>query len=291
LVEFFAIFEIELGIAHIQMNPYFFYNFEKEVNMKFCRLSQVFGILLIVLFINCTNDKKGGSEMADMNDLNIPKYICKKISSDLNLSGKLDDPNWGKAEPIKLVDAIHGGEGKFRTEVRALYDDKYLYVGFFCEDDYIWGTETERDGEIWNEECVEVFLNPANVKHQYYELNVSPKNIIFDTVVLNNRTIEKPFEQFIGFPQWNAETMKTAVHVDGELDKPSAGKSWTAEYAIPFDILFGAPNIPPKSGDIWRAGFFRNDSPKAEQREHYAWVKTEREAFHLPWLFGCFEFE
>jgi hypothetical protein len=33
------------------------------------------------------------------------------------------------------------------------------------------------------------------------------------------------------------------------------------------------------------------DSPQPDQREHYALVKTEREAFHLPWLFGYLEFE
>jgi len=258
--------------------------------MKFYQAVQLNVIIVISLLLNCSNDKKGG-DMVDVKEQKIPKYLCKKITTDLNLTGKLDDPHWKKAEPIKLVDAIHGRAGRFRTEVRALYNDKFLYVGFFCEDDYIWGTKTERDTEIWNEECVEVFLNPASVKHQYYELNVSPKNIIYDTVILNNRTIEKPYDKFIGFPQWDAEGMKTAVHVKGELDKPGAGTSWTAEYAIPFDILFGASNIPPKAGDIWRAGFFRIDSPQPEKREHYAWVKTEREAFHLPWLFGYLEFE
>lgn len=255
------------------------------------RIFQILVITAVLFVLNCSDDKNTESELAKTSNLAIPRYICKKISKSLNLTGKLDDPGWNKVESIFLVDAIHGGKGRFKTEVRVLYDDRFLYVGFRCEDDYIWGTVTERDGEIWNQECVEVFLNPANAGHQYYEINVSPKNIIYDSVILNNRTQKQPFAKFIGFPEWNAAEMSTSVFAAGELDLPGGGRGWTAEFAIPFNVLFGAANIPPKSGDVWRAGFFRIDSPQQGQREHYVWVKTGREAFHLPWLFGYLEFE
>ncbi len=221
----------------------------------------------------------------------LPEYTCKRVSKKVEITGKLDDPAWLSAKPIQLLDAITGNPGRFSTEVRVLYDDVFLYVGFKCEDTYVWGTVTERDGPIWNEECVEVFVNPANVAHQYYEINVSPKNIIFDSVILNNRTIEKPNETFIGLTEWNPEGLITATHVNGEVDFPGKATGWTAEFAIPLAALIGATNVPPQPGDEWRMNFYRIDSPKNEGREHYAWSQTGKAAFHLPWRFGTIKFE
>ncbi len=221
----------------------------------------------------------------------LPEYICKKITRRIELTGKLDDSAWLEANVIKLVDAVSGNNGRFATEVRALYDDEFLYVGFHCEDSYVWGTVTERDGPIWSEECVEVFVNPANVAHQYYEINVSPKNTIFDSVILNRRTAGKPNESFIGLPEWNPEGLLTATHISGKADQPGQTTGWRAELAIPLTELIGAVNIPPQPGDVWRINFYRIDSPEKGVREHYAWSRTGREAFHLPWKFGYLRFE
>lgn len=221
----------------------------------------------------------------------LPVYVSKKIEKDFDLSGKLDHSAWANAPVAELTDAITGEPGKFATQVRALYSDAYLYVGFACEDDYIWGTETERNSPIYDEECVEVFINPADATHQYYEVNLSPKNVIFDSSILNNRTADNQYAEFMGFPDWDLQKLETAVHVQGELDKIGQGKSWTAELKIPIAELFGAPNNPPKTGDVWRVNFYRIDSPKKDQRDHYAWSKTERAAFHLPWKFGYLKFD
>ena len=220
----------------------------------------------------------------------LPLYECKKIDKDFTLTGKLDNPAWDKAIPLPLLDAITGKPDRFSTQARVMYSDKYLYVGFQCQDDYIWGTVTARDGAIYDEECVEVFLNPAGIFHQYYEINLSPKNVVYDATVLNSRTPENQYAKFIALPEWNLENLQTAVHINGQIDERGKGTSWTAEYAIPFEEIFGAPNTPPKPGDTWRVNFYRIDSPNKDQREHYAWSKTERAAFHLPWKFGYLRF-
>jgi len=85
--------------------------------------------------------------------------------------------------------------------------------------------------------------------------------------------------------------MKTAVTVDGELNAKGKAKHWQALYAIPFDELYGADNVPPRKGDTWRVNFFRIDAPEKDQQEYYAWSKIEKSAFHLPWRFGYLRFE
>ncbi|NIA31677.1 MAG: hypothetical protein GWP06_17430 [Actinobacteria bacterium] len=233
------------------------------------------------MVLDMATEKKG---------LILPEVMCKKVSREPVLSGKMDDPLWQSAPAVKLNDAITGDPGRYDTKVRLLYDDKYLYVGFSCQDDYIWGTLTEREDPIWDEECVEVFLNPANSKHQYYEINVSPKNTMFDACIVNDRTPENSERQFKSLPEWNAKNLRTVTHIKGEVDIPGKGKSWTAEFAIPLEELYGAENTPPKSGDVWRVNFYRIDSPKKGKQEYYAWSKTEGPAFHLPWRFGYLKF-
>jgi hypothetical protein len=221
----------------------------------------------------------------------LPQYRCQHIPREIELTGKLDDPLWEKAAVIHLNDAITGEPGRYQTEVRVLYSDRCLYVGFRCEDEYCWGTLTERDAPIWLEECVEIFINPANVGHQYYELNVSPLNVIFDACVLNHRTAEFPNRAFLPLPSLNLAELKTAVWIDGELNRPNGAKGWGVEYAIPLVDLWGSPNTPPQTGDSWRINFYRIDSPAKDQPEHYAWTHLGEARFHLPWRFGYLIFE
>ena len=221
----------------------------------------------------------------------LPTCFAKKISQPLVLSGKMDDPRWQQAKAVKLHDAVSGEPGRFATEVRVLYDNDFLYVGFRCEDDYVWGSVSERDGPIWDEECVEVFINPAGVAHQYYEINLSPRNVVFDACVLNRRTAEKPKETFVPLTDYQVENLQTAVHIEGAFGERGQAQGWTAEYAIPFSALIGAPNVPPQPADIWRINFYRIDSPQKGQRESYAWSTTGTTAFHLPWKFGYLRFD
>lgn len=193
--------------------------------------------------------------------------------------------------PVHLVDAITGEPGRFATEVRVLYDDTCLYVAFDCEDDYVWGTVTEREGPIWEEECVEIFVNPGNTAHQYYEINISPKGTLFDACILNPRTPAQPGLAFVGLPEWNAEGLRTAVAIQGEADRPGKAQSWQAVFAIPHSALIGAPHCPPRRGDRWRINFYRIDSPQRGQRDHYAWSAPGVAAFHRPWDFGTLLFE
>ncbi len=221
----------------------------------------------------------------------LPIYVCKRIETDFEINGKLDHPLWQQAVAVELMDAISGKTGRYRTRVRLLYSSRYLYVGFECDDDYVWGTIQERNGPIWEEECVEVFLNPANVPHQYYEINLSPKNTLFDADVLNGRTAEQPDNPFQSFPDLDLKDIKTATHINGIPDSPGQASGWTAAFAIPLTELWGAPNIPPQSGDVWRVNFYRIDSSSKGNYEYYAWSTPGIAAFHRPWQFGYLKFE
>lgn len=223
----------------------------------------------------------------------LPEYCCRRISSAPVMDGRLSDPAWQTADVAALLRADTGQPGRYRTTVRLLYDEACLFVGFQCEDTYVWGTYRERDAEIYTEECVEVFISPAGGMHQYYEINVSPLNTVFDACILNRRTQDGPAASrpvFLGLSQYDTPGLRTATAVDGELNRPGGARAWSAEYAIPFHALIGAPRVPPVPGDRWRANFFRIDAPAESSPEYYAWSPTGIIDFHIPQRFGTLVF-
>jgi hypothetical protein len=112
-------------------------------------------LMIIASATGITAQQKGTVAAGDMP---LPEYICNFIDSDLQISGKIDDPSWKNAEVTFLNNPIDGKPGRFVTKVRMLYNTKFLYLSFECEDDYVWGTLTEHDAAIFTEECVEMFL-------------------------------------------------------------------------------------------------------------------------------------
>jgi hypothetical protein len=218
-------------------------------------------------------------------------YACRKIDRELTLDGRLSDPLWKSAAAVRLVLADSGGPADRLTEARLLYSSTTLYIGFFCEDDYVWGTKTEPDSDIYAEECVEAFLNPAGSPYQYYEINVSPKNVVFDACILNPRSAADPAPKITGLKDYHPAGLVTRVFIDGAPDVPGGAKSWSAEYAIPLSQLIGAPHVPPRKGDLWRMNLYRIDAPKDGKSRYYAWNPTEKIDFHRPWRFGILKFE
>ena len=71
--------------------------------------------------------------------MKLPSYTCQRIDRDLAVSGKVDDPLWASAAAVTLNDPVTGEPGKFSTTVKLLYNERYLYIAFQCEDDYVWG--------------------------------------------------------------------------------------------------------------------------------------------------------
>ncbi|HEY3378547.1 MAG TPA: carbohydrate-binding family 9-like protein [Armatimonadota bacterium] len=224
-----------------------------------------------------------------------PRYTCEKIDRELKVTGKLDDPLWRRAQVVTLRDATTGKAAAKETTLRLLYNNAYLYVGFSCADDFVWGTQTERDSPIFTEECVECFLSPTGMERVYYELDLSPRNVVFDAAVLNGKQNMQDWQKLLAFPTYECTGLITKTAINGALDTAGA-TGWSAEYAIPFTSLIGRNYSTPKRGDLWRANFYRIDSraPGAGQKvaqDFFAWSPPGAPNFHLPWMFGWVVFK
>jgi carbonic anhydrase/acetyltransferase-like protein (isoleucine patch superfamily)/bifunctional DNA-binding transcriptional regulator/antitoxin component of YhaV-PrlF toxin-antitoxin module len=213
----------------------------------------------------------------------LPRYECRRAKGAIAIDGALDDPGWERVPALSaLVHADGGGAPTQPTEVRACWDDRALYVSFACKDTDIWGTFENRDDPLYDEEVVELFLCPTGNLEHYFEIEVSPLNVLFDATVFSP---EGRRETMLVDPAWNAAGLRTAVRVSGSLNDRSSGDiGWTVELALPFTDL--GLSGPPAPGTVWRANFYRIERGPAT--EFTAWSPTYKSPadFHVPACFG-----
>ncbi len=221
---------------------------------------------------------------------NLPEYFCNKIQKEIEITGIGNDPLWQNANIMKLHNMTPNNGKPVNTDVSMLYSDTCLYLLAKCEDNYIHASFTEHDAPVFTEECMEFFLSPLSSIHNYYEINFSPTNVVFDSCILNRRTPECPKAAFIGLTQYDCEGLISKTVINGEMDKPG-DFSWSLEVSIPFINLLGPENIVPVSGDSWRMNVYRIDIASADKKQfHYAWSPFEEIDFHRPWGFGSLFF-
>jgi hypothetical protein len=210
------------------------------------------------------------------------RLVAIKTEKPVKIDGKLDDEVWSKATSTGLfLDTMTGGPAAFKTEAKLAWDATYLYVAFQNQDDDVWSTLKKRDDKLWTEEAVEVFIDANGDGKDYVELQVNPRNAVFDSYLPGYRQNQN---------DWNSK-MKTAVVVEGTLDKrDDKDKGWTVEMAIPWADTKGKGTyeltLPPKPGNVWRINLFRLDHPRGRSQLAAAWSPPLVGDFHKLDRFG-----
>lgn len=186
-------------------------------------------------------------------------YICKRAASGPPvLDGRIDKPFWDAAawtdDFVDIEGDVRPRPGK-RTRVKMLWDDECFYVAAEMEEDEIWATQTERDSVIFHDNDFEIFIDPDGDSHLYYEFEINALNTVWDLLLV------KPYRD--GGPPvngWDISGLRTAVHIDGEVNNPAAGnRLWSVEVAMPWAALreCAPEGRPPAPGEFWRVNFSR----------------------------------
>lgn len=185
-------------------------------------------------------------------------YVCVRAAGAVEIDGRLDDDAWAKAAwtaPFVDIEGRKRPDPRFRTRAKMLWDDRYLYIGAELEEPHVWGTLTEHDAVIFQDNDFEVFIDPDGDNHEYYEIEINALNTEWDLF------LPRPYRD--GGPAvnaWEIPGLGTAVHVDGTLNDPTdEDRGWSVEIAIPWDVLGEHANrpAPPGDGDRWRVNFSR----------------------------------
>ncbi len=114
-----------------------------------------------------------------------------------------DEAAWAAASPIEW------GPSPYPTRFRALWSDAGLYLRFDATDPSPWHTMTRRDEHLWDEEVVEIFLDPDRSGRDYYELEINPANVVCDLRMIS------PWPDKKGDIDWNLAGLETRVRRAG----------------------------------------------------------------------------
>lgn len=140
------------------------------------------------------------------------------------LDGKLDDLAWKDAPIIDEFleyEPTTGATPRFRTEVRILYDDKYLYVMGRMYDpapDSIISLLSRRDVRTESEQ-LKLVIDSYHDKRTAYQFITNPAGVKRDFYVYNDNTEDATWDAV-----WDVSTSIDSL-------------GWTAEFRIPFSQM------------------------------------------------------
>jgi hypothetical protein len=210
----------------------------------------------------------------------LPRLTIPRVAEDWHQGRRLDEWEWARAvqlPPLLLADG--SGPALQQTIIRVCYNEQALFVRFDCDDRDIWGTFTERDAAIYDEEVVELFIGLGDATPvDYYEFEVSPNGVMLDlTVHSPNGNRDGMVADFA----WNCPGLQWAAGRD------DANQHWWAVMAIPWAEI-GAKDQLPK---LWRANFYRIERPRDGDPEFSCWspTMTDPADYHRPAYFGVLE--
>ncbi|MBM3776431.1 MAG: hypothetical protein FJW37_14905 [Acidobacteria bacterium] len=199
----------------------------------------------------------------------IPRYDAGRAGSKIVVDGRLDEPAWKPASAVELQFPWKQQTGPMqKTTVRLLWDNEFLYAGFDAQDRDILAHLDRRDDLTYQDDCVEVFINPDPAQSYYYGIEINAKGTFLDYFYAYPTTFIRHLD-FVG--------IQVATHVRGTMNQTGdLDDGWTTEAAIPwrnFDEV--ARKLPPAVGTLWKINFNRWDG--AEPRRRFSvWSDTGR---------------
>ena len=212
-----------------------------------------------------------------------PSVVAVHTPMPLKLDGKLKEEIYQKAAKVYLKNSIDKreiGDPNYESYAQVAYDDRYLYVAFSCMDQDIHSSFTQRDEHLWKEEAVEFFIDTDEAPNNYLEFEVSPRNVLYDSYIVDPKNIDVPATSKL-----DLEGIQTAVYVEGTVNqRQDEDQRWTVEMAIPFAEMVEdfTPELLKEAS--WKVNFYRINHDKSPL-EYMAWSPTQG-SFHQPDKFG-----
>ncbi|MEM6397544.1 MAG: DUF5916 domain-containing protein [Bacteroidota bacterium] len=181
------------------------------------------------------------AQVAADEDLNFPPSddppvvnVVRSISK-ISIDGQLNEAGWQNAEPVTdffRIEPRQGGDIRYETLVKFIYDDKNLYIGALCKDTLglkgIRVQDLRRDFRWGENDLFGIALDPQNLKQYAQAFQTTPYGNQRDFQNFNGDNFDNGWNTL-----WNVRTQRTA-------------QGYTAEFAIPFKSL---RYNPPENGE------------------------------------------
>ncbi|MBX3012188.1 MAG: carbohydrate-binding family 9-like protein [Caldilineaceae bacterium] len=211
----------------------------------------------------------------------LPRLLIPRVAA--NWAAGADPFAWAWEQAVTLppmVLADGSGPAQQQTTIRVCYNEQDLFIRFDCADTDIWGTYSERDAAIYDEEVVEVFLAPGTeTPVDYYEFEVSPNGVLLE-VLAHNPTGERG-DIRLDF-SWDCAGLRWGAQ------REDAQNQWRAFYAMPWASVGASVGVSGSLPPVWRINFYRIERPRTAEPEFSCWSPTMSNPanFHRPAYFG-----
>lgn len=212
--------------------------------------------------------------------------LLVKKCPDFDLTGTGDNSEWARTEWNYLEKLDTGGKS-YTSKFKILYSEKGMYVLFSGDDDKI-STSFDKDfGDLFKGDVFEVFFHtdPKTPIYLEYEVNQLNKELVLLVPSVNGNAY--------GWIPWhyekNRRISKMVNVVQEKKIENRAINSWTAELFFPYDLFKPLNNVPPTSGTLWNANFYRLDYDTGKMIK-WAWGPVQH-SFHELERFRVVKFE
>ncbi|MES2892198.1 MAG: carbohydrate-binding family 9-like protein [Bacteroidota bacterium] len=184
-------------------------------------------------------------------------YTVFRTNDQMVIDGKPQEASWNKVDWSEYFIDIEGANKtapRYKTRFKLLWDTSTLYVLVDLEEPNLWASIHKRDAIIYQDNDIEIFIDPDGDTHEYYEVEINAHNTVFDLFM--PRPYRNGGRARIG---WDAAGFRSAVQLKGTLNKPGdKDDSWQVEMAIPFRALNASEVLRiPAAGATWRINFSR----------------------------------
>jgi hypothetical protein len=167
--------------------------------------------------------------------------VAARVAIPPSIDGRDDDPAWHDAQPVtdfRVFSPAEGATPSFRTEVRAVYDDRALYVlvrAYDPKPDSIIGRLARRDTHGPPNDQVQLFLDSYHDRRNGYEYIVNPAGVKSDYMLFEDSGWDQSWDGI-----WDVATGVDSL-------------GWVAEFRIPFQQLRFTDGSAPIFGFmVWR---------------------------------------
>jgi hypothetical protein len=183
-------------------------------------------------------------------------YVCYYAAQRPVIDGAGSDPVWAKAPWTEDFTDIEGDvrpKPMQRTRVKMLWDTANLYIYAELQEPDLWGTLRQHDTIIYDDNDFEIFINPDNSTHRYFELEINALGTVMDLFM------NKPYKNGgKALLSWDTQGLLSAVKTDGTLNHPGdVDRGWSVEMAIPLKSLNFWGDGPVRDSAQWRINFSR----------------------------------
>lgn len=186
------------------------------------------------------------------------------------------------------------------TRFKALATNEALHIGVWMDEPHLWATLTERDCVIFQDNDIEIFLDPDADTLRYVEIEMNALGTVWDLL------LTAPYKkQGVPLDSWDFKGIETEVRLEGTLNDPTdEDTGWAAAFKLPWRSLkevAGSLNFPPQPGDRWKLNLSRVqwDLEVRDGRYHkvpntpehnWVWSPMGEIDMHIPERWGWLEF-